>query len=115
MFFVILKKDGEIMAIENEKTGALVGVTDDGSCNIRELSRDEAERLIINYYMNRDKGLSYKQVLGIRRRISAQRSERKLPTRAEIMLDALRTGPKTRRELEEIFSGRSLLESKLGV
>jgi len=103
-----LEKDGKIMAIENEKTGVLVGVIDDGSCNIRELSRDEAERLIIDYYMNRGKGLSYKQVLGIRRRISAQQLERKLPTRAEIILNALRTGPKTRRELEEILSGRTV-------
>ncbi|MCD6538796.1 type IV toxin-antitoxin system AbiEi family antitoxin domain-containing protein [Candidatus Bathyarchaeota archaeon] len=100
-----LEEEGKVVTVENDKIGALTAICDDGSLNIKRLDREEMESLVVDYYMNRDKALSYRQVLEIRREIKRETAKNASSKREKMILEALREGAKTRRELEAMCGG----------
>jgi len=112
-----LVKSGRAYEAVNPYGVRIIAVADDGTLDISSLSEDERRRLIINTYANRSKGLSYAKMLELMRSAEVKRGERTAgggPSRREQVIEALKSGPKSLRELREAGIPRGALLWTMG-
>jgi hypothetical protein len=93
-----LAEKGIVHTAEDPTWGTLVAIDSDGTFRLSELNEADRRRVIINWYANRHKNLSYKAVRDINRQILEQRAKRK-PRIKDGIIEALRCGAKSRAQL----------------
>jgi len=106
----LLKEKGVVYTAEDPAWGTLVAINSDGTLSLSELDDRNRRRVIINWYANRGKKLSYRDVHSINRQILEQKG--KLTTRDKV-LEALRSGTKTRAQLIALGVNRETLDKVL--
>ena len=112
-----LEKKGFVHTAENS-LGLLVAAESDGTLRLSSLSDEDRKRVIINWYANRYKNISYADVHRINRqvldRIRQERGRRKAKSKVkERILSALKSGVKGRAELLALGIKESTLDWNL--
>lgn len=95
-----LEERGEVVSALSPSNLKIVALASDGTMNLLELPEEERAWMIVNAYGNRDKGLSYAKIYSLLKpQQPPQNRPRREATVKEMVLAALKGGPKRRCDL----------------